>query len=152
MLSVLIPLCVWISCSEPVEPFSPEPVIAYHSLSDAISEGDPVPSLVVQADRGMGDGADDVEQWRPLVAGHFEPEDVETVLCLMRFESGGNPDAQNRSSGASGLMQVMPDWAPVFGVSRSDLFTPEINLYIARRLRDDGGWNHWSPYKRGECR
>jgi hypothetical protein len=102
--------------------------------------------------RGMGD---DVDQWLPLVAGHFGdlgPEAVETVLCLMALESGGNPNARHPRSGASGLMQVLPSWAPKFGVSRDDLFTPEINLYISRRLYDDGGFGHWSPYQRGECR
>jgi soluble lytic murein transglycosylase-like protein len=100
----------------------------------------------------MGNRTSDVSQWLPLVAGHFNPEDVETALCLIGFESGGNPNARNQSSGASGLMQILPSWAPKFGVSREDLFKPEINLYIARQLKDDGGWRHWSPYKRGECR
>lgn len=99
--------------------------------------------------RGMGS---DVEQWRPLVAGHFNPGDVDRVLCLMGKESGGNPDARNTSSGASGLMQIMPFWAGEYGVSRADLFTPEINLYIARKIRDSQGWGAWSPYNRGECR
>jgi soluble lytic murein transglycosylase-like protein len=70
----------------------------------------------------------------------------------MQLESGGDPGAQNPSSGASGLFQVLPSWADNFGVTPDDLFVPEVNTYIARQLYDDGGWNHWSPYLRGECR
>jgi hypothetical protein len=99
-----------------------------------------------------GDWSGSVEEWRPLVAGHFPPEAVETALCLMQLESGGDPGAQNPSSGASGLFQVLPSWADNFGVTPDDLFVPEVNTYIARQLYDDGGWNHWSPYLRGECR
>lgn len=110
---------------------------------------------------GVGDYSPAVEAWRPLVAGHFGdlgPEAVNTVLCLMGYESAGDPSAQNPTSGASGLMQVMPSWAPKFGVSRADLFRPEINLFIARALYDEAesrgvdGWRHWSPYLRGHCR
>ncbi|HLF43231.1 MAG TPA: lytic transglycosylase domain-containing protein [Acidimicrobiia bacterium] len=101
--------------------------------------------------RGMGS---DVEQWRSLVDAHFGDLGavaVETALCLMARESGGNPTARNVSSGATGLMQVLPSWAPRFGLTRSDLEDPEINLWVSRQLYDDGGWGHWSPYNRGEC-
>lgn len=95
---------------------------------------------------------DSVEEWRPLVAGHFPPEAVDTALCLMERESAGNPNAQNPSSGASGLFQVLPSWADNFGFRPVDLFVPEHNVYVARQLYDDGGWGHWSPWNRGECR
>ena len=94
---------------------------------------------------------DSVEEWRPLVAGHFAPGDVETALCLMERESAGNPTAKN-PSGASGLMQVMPGWANDFGMSVNDLMIPEKNLYAAARIKDIQGWTAWSPYNRGECR
>lgn len=98
--------------------------------------------------RGMGSN---VEQWRPLVSQYFNPGDVDTVMCLIGKESGGNTNARNRSSGASGLMQVLPGWASDFGYHPNDLFNPSVNLSISRYLRDNGGWNHWSPYKRGAC-
>jgi soluble lytic murein transglycosylase-like protein len=94
----------------------------------------------------MGSG---VEQWRGLVSSYGW--DVEIALCLMSYESGGNPNAQNRSSGASGLMQVLPSWADNFGYTPADLFIPEVNLSISYALYLDGGWNHWSPWKRGAC-
>ncbi len=93
-----------------------------------------------------------VEQWRPLVEQHFNSGDVWRVLCLMAHESKGDPNAFNPSSGASGLMQVLASWADNFGYVPSDLFDPSVNLAIARKLRDDGGWRHWSPYNRGLCR
>ena len=97
--------------------------------------------------RGMGSN---VEQWRPLVAVY--PWNVDTALCLMAHESGGNPNAYNPSSGASGLMQVLKSWADNFGYQPADLFTPQVNLDISYALYADGGWGHWSPWLRGECR
>lgn len=130
------------SCPVPV-PFSPEPVI---------SQASQIPEPVVQKEsayRGMGS---DVEQWRPLVAGQFEPEDVDRVLCLMSYESGGNPNSKNPHSTARGLMQVMASvWAPHFGISYDDLYDPSVNLYVARQIRDSQGWTAWSPFNRGLC-
>lgn len=90
-----------------------------------------------------------VEQWRDLVSGYGWNADI--ALCLMDFESGGNPDAYNDSSGASGLMQVLASWADNFGYSPADLFDPVVNLDISYALYVDGGWSHWSPWNRGEC-
>jgi soluble lytic murein transglycosylase-like protein len=91
-------------------------------------------------------------QWEPLVSVFFQPEDVERVLCLMELESRGDPSAVNPSSGASGLMQVMPSWAPVFGYTVDELQDPIINLEIAAVILDDYGWDSWSPFRRGSCR
>lgn len=55
-----------------------------------------------KAHRGMGSN---VEQWRPLVAQHFPASEVERALCIMSYESGGNPNAKNPRSSASGLFQ-----------------------------------------------
>ncbi|TFH60886.1 MAG: hypothetical protein E4G90_09865, partial [Gemmatimonadales bacterium] len=61
--------------------------------------------------RGMGNQTTDVEQWRSLVTAYF-PGSVDLVMCLIRWESGGNPNAINQQgSGARGLLQVMPFWA-----------------------------------------
>jgi len=98
--------------------------------------------------RGMGSN---VEQWRSLVEAYFGANATNTALCLMKYESGGNPTAQN-PSGASGLMQVMPFWASKFGYSTNDLFIPEVNLEIAAALYRADGWGHWSPWNRGLCR
>ena len=92
-----------------------------------------------------------VDQWRGLVESFFGAE-TDTALCLMGYESEGNPNAYNRSSGASGLMQVLASWAPKFGYHPRDLFDPVVNLKISAALYADGGWGHWSPWNRGLCR
>ncbi len=95
-----------------------------------------------------------VEQWRALVGHYFNPEDVNTVLCIMGFESGGDPHADNPNSTARGLMQELKGWADHYGFTYEELYSPEVNLWIARQLRDSSnGWNHWNPYRlRGLCR
>ena len=57
-----------------------------------------------RADSGMGSG---VEQWRGLVEQYFTPGDVNTALCVMAGESGGNPGADNPRSSAAGLWQFL---------------------------------------------
>ena len=97
-----------------------------------------------------------VEHWRPLVAGHFSdlgPAAVDRVLCLMSYESGGNPTAKNPNSSARGLMQVLASlWAPHFGLTYEQLYVPEINLWAARQIYNSQGWWAWAPYVRGLCR
>lgn len=51
---------------------------------------------------------------------------------LVRVESGGNPDAYNKSTGASGLTQIIPAYHP----QANDPFDPVQSLdYTARTLR-----------------
>lgn len=104
-----------------------------------------------EPDWGTGMG-DDPERWRSLVAFYFAPEDVDRAVCLIGFESGGNPGAVNPTSGAAGLMQVMPFWAARHGYEDDLLLNPAVNLWMARRIRDEQGWGAWTPYQRGECR
>lgn len=100
--------------------------------------------------RGMGTN---VEQWRGLVAAHFPADQIDRALCIMSYESGGNPQAKNPTSSARGLMQILASlWAPHFGVSYDALYDPETNIRLARRIYDSQGWWAWSPYKRGRCR
>lgn len=96
--------------------------------------------------RGIGSN---VEQWRGLVAGYFA--DVDRALCLMQYESGGNPNATSWA-GARGLMQVMPFWARSLGMSPDALYDPATNLEVAAYVYGQQGWWAWSPYKRGLCR
>ena len=100
--------------------------------------------------RGIGDN---VEQWRSLVSAYFAPGDVDRALCLMHYESGGNPNAKNPRSSARGLMQILASlWAPHFGVSYEDLYDPATNISIAAQIKASQGWTAWSPYNRGLCR
>jgi hypothetical protein len=91
------------------------------------------------------------QSWAALAAYYFPANDLPTVVCLIEHESNGDPGARNGSSGAAGLMQVMPSWAPVYGYSYDDLFRPEVSLWVGRQIKDEHGWSSWSPYRRGEC-
>ena len=100
--------------------------------------------------RGMGTN---VAVWEPLVTLYFDPDEVPTAMCLMDYESGGNSDAKNPISSARGLFQILASlWAPYFGVSYDDLYDPELNIRLAKRIYDAQGWSAWSPWNRGACR
>lgn len=91
-------------------------------------------------------GGDD---WRGLVASHFPAGVVDTMVCLISHESGGNPAAVNPTSGATGLLQVMPFWHQEWPGDYTD---PAWNIEIARRIYNLQGLSAWSPYNRGLCR
>jgi Transglycosylase SLT domain len=100
-----------------------------------------------------------VEQWRPLVATHFAAAKVDTAMCLMGYESKGNPDAKNSKSSAAGLFQFLKgtwDSVPlsVTGGSYDSgrVYNPEANIRSAAWLQNAAGWSQWSPYNRGLCR
>ncbi|MEX2134369.1 MAG: transglycosylase SLT domain-containing protein [Acidimicrobiia bacterium] len=111
-----------------------------------------IPIVEACAEGSVGEWGSGVDRWGPLVASYFRPEDVARALCLMELESAGDPGARNPASGATGLMQVMPFWAGHFGYSTSDLFNPWTNLEVAAAIREQQGWEAWSPYIRGMCR
>ncbi|MGD2059785.1 MAG: transglycosylase SLT domain-containing protein [Acidimicrobiia bacterium] len=93
-----------------------------------------------------------VERWRPLVAEHFPSAEVDTAMCIIRHESGGDPAADNPRSSASGLFQILESlWGPHYGVSAKELFEPTTNVRLASDIWDQHGWRAWSPYKRGLC-
>lgn len=101
--------------------------------------------------RGMGNQTTDVERYRPLAEAYFTGE-VELALCVMKWESGGNPNARNTSSGASGLWQVMPFWATSFDLASAEmLYEPGVNAWVASEIRRLQGWTAWSAYNRGKC-
>ena len=95
-----------------------------------------------------------VEQWRPLVAVYFPAEDVERAICLVAYESGGDPNATNSTSGAAGLFQHLPRYwserSAAAGWAGASIYDPEANVAVAAWLRLSG-WQHWVPYQRGLC-
>ena len=106
--------------------------------------------------RGMGGG---VEQWRPLVLTYFGSDRANTAMCLMSYESGGNPNAKNPSSTAAGLFQFLKGtWnsvpnAVTGGTYESgQVFLPEPNIRAAAWLQTNSGWSQWSPWNAGKCR
>lgn len=122
------------------------------STYEAETESEPEPSTY----SGMGS---DVEQWRGLVTEYFAAGDVETALCLIGYESGGNPNAANPNSSAAGLFQFLKStWdnmvpIEVTGGSYDSgaVFNPEANIRSAAWLQDAAGWSQWSPWNRGLC-
>ena len=132
-MSVVIAYCMFFSCPVPPPPTLP-------SL-----QGEVAPAVAPPApteDTGMGNQTTDVEQWRGLVSSYFT--NVELALCIVKWESGGNPNARNTSSGAAGLFQVMPFWAGDFGISYSSLFDPYVNVEIASKIHAIQGWGAWN--------
>lgn len=81
-----------------------------------------------------------IEQWRPLVAKYFPPDQVDKALWVIQWESSGNPGADNGA--ATGLFQIeslpgRPD--------RESLKDPEANIrYAAQNLgAANGNWKPW---------
>lgn len=102
-----------------------------------------------RASAGQGMGSGDVERWRGLVAS-YGGWNVDTMLCLMAKESGGNPNAKNPRSSATGLFQIMASvWGPEYP---GNLYDPAHNVYVARQVWARQGYGAWSPYRRGACR
>jgi soluble lytic murein transglycosylase-like protein len=87
-----------------------------------------------------------VEQWYPLVAGYGW--DAEQALAVISCESGGDPGAVNRSSGAAGLLQLLGwSWLARRLFGTGDVLDPAVNVGTGFFLwRDSGGTFrlHWA--------
>jgi Transglycosylase SLT domain len=83
-------------------------------------------------------------QWMGLALDSGWPvRQWETMNWVMYRESRCSPSAHN-PSGATGLMQIMPFWAPHCGGSSGDLYDPGFNLRCARYVWRQQGWFAWS--------
>jgi soluble lytic murein transglycosylase-like protein len=89
-----------------------------------------------------------VEEWRSLVSAYFAPEHVDLALKIISCESGGDPNAQNPSSGAAGLFQHIPRYwdarAASAGMPGASIFDPIANVAASAYLAYSDGWGHWS--------
>lgn len=98
----------------------------------------------------------EVEDWRVLLTQYFPVTEVERALCIISFESTGDPNAQNLVSGASGLFQHLPKYwderSTAAGWSGASIWDPTANVAVAAWLWSRDGWRHWSPWLRGECK
>lgn len=96
--------------------------------------------------------ADGSTSIRELVEKYFKSEDVSTMMKIIQAESGGNPNAKNRS-GASGLTQIMPmhfDALKKAGILENwnDIFDPGTNIRAAAFLRNRrGDFEDWNASK-----
>ena len=97
----------------------------------------------------LPDWSGDAQDWLPLVEAFFAPEDVGRAMEVIDCESGGDPNAKNRYSSASGLFQHLGRFwgerSDLAGYSGSDIFDPLANVAVASWLvYDGGGWGHWA--------
>ena len=49
------------------------------------------------------------------------------MMTIAKIESGGNPQAKNKKSGASGLYQIMPKYFTSYGVNQTTVWDPYVN-------------------------
>ena len=89
-----------------------------------------------------------VERWRPLVEKYFPASQVATAMRVLRCESGGDPNAYNARSGASGLFQHLkrywPSRADAAGWAGASVFNGEANIAVSAWLQGRDGWRHWT--------
>ncbi len=106
----------------------------------------PSPKVVAQAPPAPAPRP--VEEWRTLVAAYFAPSDVDKALAVISCESGGDPNAQNRSSGAAGLFQHIPRYwaerAAAVGLPGASIFDPVANVSASAYLVYSVGWSPWA--------
>lgn len=118
-------------------------------------DGDPVLSDVVDPSEVM--------QWAPTVCAIFDPADASTALCVISYESGGDPDSTNPDDpgrGSFGLMQINSDWwigseyhermVEWFGRDDETYLDPAVNIGAAALLVHDPsltGWHAWASSK-----
>jgi hypothetical protein len=98
-----------------------------------------------------------VERWRELVEKYFKSRHVNWALNIIKCESNGDPNAKNKSSGASGLFQHLPRYwaerARKAGFGGKSAFHPEANIAASAYLlyAKGGGKQHWeckySPFE-----
>lgn len=105
--------------------------------------------------RGMGNGTTDVARWRPLVETYWVSELVEHALCIIRHESGGNPNAKNTTSTAAGLFQFLqstwdrsPDELTQATYAEGGPYNPDRATATAAWLQAAYGWGQWSANRK----
>tara|TARA_R110000744_G_scaffold4361_7_gene15855 strand:+ start:910 stop:2259 length:1350 start_codon:yes stop_codon:yes gene_type:complete len=86
------------------------------------------PTLVKQ---NMAKG--NISPWSPTVmdaiktASKTHGVDLGLMMTIAKIESGGNPQAKNKKSGASGLYQIMPKYFTSYGVNQTTVWDPYVN-------------------------
>jgi hypothetical protein len=84
------------------------------------------------------------ERWRPLVRWTWPAALVDTVVQIMRYESGGREFVWNHGgSGAFGLVQLLPKPAKVWG-ALSQLVYAYYHKYLSSLRRYGNGWLPWA--------
>ena len=89
----------------------------------------------------------DTLRWRPLAERYFGSA-WPKALCIISFESGGNPNAKSRSGTYRGLFQQSNRYwagrAESAGWGGANIYDPEANIAVSAWLVNNGGWGHWT--------
>ena len=101
----------------------------------------------------VGDGS--CGGWRSTIAAHFPGEESTACRVFIGCESGGDPNAVS-ATGDHGISQInaatwnrpghhdpVADW---IGRHWHDVYDPDTNLAMAKRIRDAYGWGSWSCF------
>jgi peptidoglycan hydrolase-like protein with peptidoglycan-binding domain len=62
---------------------------------------------------------------------------LDILLTIANIESGGNPNAKNSRSGASGLFQILPRYFDSYGVTDTTVWDPYVNADAAANKLSD---------------
>ena len=91
-----------------------------------------------------------------LLANGWSTTQAPTGVAVILAESGGNPDAENGSTTATGLFQIMfsiwskdKDVAALGVKTRADLHNPVINVKAGAIILHKQGWKAWDTYNHG---
>ncbi len=137
-------------CSPAPHPIPPQPTATLQPTAPPIQPRHPCRTQAVIPARNCPIGAAypaSIQQWCSLITRYANENGLEPdlVAAVMLQESGGDPDAYS-SSGAVGLMQVMPrdgiaasfqcNGRPCFSnrPSMEELFDPEFNIEYGTRM------------------
>jgi soluble lytic murein transglycosylase-like protein len=92
-----------------------------------------------------------LEVFGDLINKHAAENNIDPwfLAGVVMVESGGDPNAYNETSGATGLGQVMPKEAGPLFVNRptiKELRNPDLNLHWAAMILSDKFWETHSEY------
>jgi hypothetical protein len=77
--------------------------------------------------------------------------DWDIANAVLKAESGGNPNAYNPEwhkgcQGSFGLWQIACVHIGKYGLTRENIFDPEVNTEVAYKLWQEYGWEIWGAY------
>lgn len=71
------------------------------------------------------------------------PWPLDSALRIVTCESKGDPNAYNRTSGATGLFQILPYWHSWRVQPGASLWDPAENVRVAYQLWSEQSWQPW---------
>ena len=130
----------------------------YAELKAKVTRDTTAPTIEMQPGN-VSQGDVNIDQLRQLVRGAgFAENEISTMVAIAMAESGGNSKAHNAKppDNSYGLWQINmignlgPDRRKRYGISSNEqLFDPDINVKVAKRIRDEQGLNAWTTYSGG---